>query len=278
MKLKKVIINGKEYFTEDAVDGIIVDAEIITDNNEKKSESKDDYIQKAEAKFEKYLGKVDDNHQEVKDELRSIFNDFISDAKDEDDISEIKELYDDFLDDLEDEYGDYVDDLEDEEDEDDEDDEEINGHNFTFTFNKDFGKRIMSSINNAFSSKSSKKGSSKTNKLLALFPFMSKEDIHECLMKILNDDVEFSSVNITALMPFVSKEDADMLVELALNGNKKIDIISIAPFVSQETLSKVVDKYINGEIEKFNINALYPFLSQSDLKRLFNFIINQKEE
>ena len=51
----------------------------------------------------------------------------------------------------------------------------------------------------------------------------------------------------------------------------------VAPFVSKECLSKVVDKYINGELKNLNIEKIYPFLSSSDIKRVFKKILEEKE-
>ena len=50
--------------------------------------------------------------------------------------------------------------------------------------------------------------------------------------------------------------------------------MSIATFVEDESLSFIVDEYIAGNISEEQLDGLYPFLSEGDLKRLFKYIIN----
>ena len=53
------------------------------------------------------------------------------------------------------------------------------------------------------------------------------------------------------------------------------ELSSIVPFVSQKVLSSLVDEYIKGNVSKVNMNAIYPFLSQEDIKRIFFYELKQ---
>ena len=52
----------------------------------------------------------------------------------------------------------------------------------------------------------------------------------------------------------------------------------MTPFVSKKCLSSVVDGYIAGEYPALDMDELYPFLSDKDIKRIFFHIINSGEE
>lgn len=134
-------------------------------------------------------------------------------------------------------------------------------------------------LNSVFSfSSSSKKEKTKSDKIISMLPFMDKEDIHELVQEILNGSEEYKDISLSSIFPFLSKEDCDALFLKALEDqNDKINICSLAPFVSEEALSSFVDKYIEGQYQDVNINVLYPFLKSSDIKKLFKYVVNQKD-
>ena len=61
------------------------------------------------------------------------------------------------------------------------------------------------------------------------------------------------------------------------DGNHQFDPLEIAPFVSSKSLSKVVDEYLNGQFQHTAMDELYPFLSPTDVKRVFKHIMSQKQ-
>ena len=143
--------------------------------------------------------------------------------------------------------------------------------NFNFNF-ENFGEMFGS-----FFGKSNKQ--SKSNKLISALPFMSEDDVHKIVEEILRNSEEYQDLNLVAVMPFLSKSDRDALfmkfVVETENDNHKY-IYGIAPFVSSECMSKFVDGFIEGKYQDVNINALYPFMSNSDVKRVFDYIISKR--
>jgi hypothetical protein len=121
------------------------------------------------------------------------------------------------------------------------------------------------------------KPKSKMHKLIQLLPFMDSETIHDLVEKILANDGSLNDLNIVAVLPFLEKEQATALFKKALaGGHPKLNPMAIAPFVEDESLSFIVDEYIAGNISEDQLDGLYPFLSESDLKRLFKHIISNE--
>src|SRR5574344_2123927 len=109
--------------------------------------------------------------------------------------------------DEEDELEDEIDEEDEEEEEEDEDeDDEDEEKNKTSAFNySDKINKVIKNAFNGFGNINVNIGSKKSNNLAALVPFMSKEDLHELIEKILNDDQSLGDVNVYCLLPFLSK-------------------------------------------------------------------------
>ena len=58
-------------------------------------------------------------------------------------------------------------------------------------------------------------------------------------------------------------------------GAKNVDLDSATPFVSRECLSGIVTAYLDGKYPELDIDKLYPFLADEDIKRIFNHIIGE---
>lgn len=122
------------------------------------------------------------------------------------------------------------------------------------------------------------KKSSLMSKLTKILPFLGKEDIHDLIDGILNDDTTLSRLDVSLLMPFLNQEDTDRVFDKVVRDSKEsINIASLAPFVSSEALSKFVDLYIQGELPYANMDSLYPFLSREDIKKLFDYLLKQSK-
>lgn len=110
----------------------------------------------------------------------------------------------------------------------------------------------------------------KTDHLVKILPYMSKDDIHDIVKRIIKNDREFQGVDYAAIMPFISRKDCDALFMKVLKDGDTISI-NMAHFVSDDCLSALVDRYIDGKCPGLDIDALYPFLSSSDVKKLFYY-------
>lgn len=144
---------------------------------------------------------------------------------------------------------------------------------------KEFGVKIKEGTEKLFNRDKSCDPNSTEAKLLRLLPYMSVEDAHEVCEKLLKSDDLMEKINIADIMPFVSREDCDALFIRGLKlHNMECDMAKAIPYVSEECLSSVVNLYINGELPELDIDSLYPFLSDSDIKKIFYHIINEKRK
>ena len=140
---------------------------------------------------------------------------------------------------------------------------------------KDIGHKIKVQGERLFGKDKTLDENSKEAKLIRLLPYMNKREIHELAQKILASDETVKSLDLIAIMPFLTEDDADKLfVNSVRVGNTEYDFEKIIPYVSKSCVSEVVDGYIDGEYQSIDIDKLYPFLGDGDIKRLFYHILN----
>ena len=139
---------------------------------------------------------------------------------------------------------------------------------------KDIGVKIKEGTERLFSKDKSTDPNSTEAKLLRLLPYMNKEDAHELCEKILASPCMFQKINVAEIMPFVTQEDCDALFLNSIKNSSECDIAKAVPFVSHECLSHVVDGYVAGEYPELDVDSLYPFLEDAEIKKIFYHIIN----
>ena len=117
----------------------------------------------------------------------------------------------------------------------------------------------------------------KANKILAILPYMSKEDIHELVEQIIRGDEKVRDLPLEGVMPFLSSKDCNRIFLNALQSNLyKYNLVKMAPFVSEETLGVAVDMYIEGKLDIDKIDQLYPYLSEKSIKKIFEKMLFEK--
>ena len=101
-----------------------------------------------------------------------------------------------------------------------------------------------------------------------MLPFLDDEDLEELASEILDsDENEFKGVTINEVLPFLDDEIVDRMFFKAISNNKEYK--KFLPFVSEEALHTLVVKYFNDEIENIDIDEIYPFLDEDDIKYIF---------
>ena len=139
---------------------------------------------------------------------------------------------------------------------------------------KALGAKIKEGTERLFNKDKSLDPNSTEAKLLRLLPYMSKEDAHGVCEKLLANDEALKNLDIATVMPFISGEDCDAIfVKCVRLGNKKYDLAKAIPYISKDCLSGIVDGYIKGEYPNLDIDSLYPFLSDADIKKIFYHIV-----
>ena len=141
---------------------------------------------------------------------------------------------------------------------------------------KDLGVKMKEGTERLFNRDRSDDPNSTEAKLLRLLPYMSEEDAHEFCKKLIASDEMMKKVNVADIMPFVSKEDCDALfLKCIIITDGKSDIAKAVPYVSKTCLAVVVDDYINGKYPDLDMDSLYPFLSDEEIKKIFYHIIGE---
>lgn len=146
---------------------------------------------------------------------------------------------------------------------------------FTFNFGEEFSK-LGDSIKNIFVKKDGK--STKTSKIISTLPFLEDEELEEIVDNIMANKADYQDLNLVVIFPFLSKEKMDELFLKLITENETTYISSAAPFVTKDALTRFVDSYLEGNHQEVNVDMLYPFMRKNDVKRIFNYIIDQKEE
>lgn len=127
--------------------------------------------------------------------------------------------------------------------------------------------------------KQERKTDSKVSKLLKVLPFLDEADCHELIQGILDGKESLKDIPLSAVLPFLDEADCDALFLKAVEeGNYHFSLSDVAPFVSEACLSKIVDLYLEGKFSEEEMDSLYPFLSGGDIKRVFHYVLNKKEE
>lgn len=103
-----------------------------------------------------------------------------------------------------------------------------------------------------------------------IYPFISDSKIDELFLKALSGELK---LNFIEILPFVSNQLIDDEFMKRLENNE--DFLPLLPFISREILTKIVDSYLAGN-ENINMDHIYPFLSEEDIKRLFDHIIKEE--
>ena len=119
---------------------------------------------------------------------------------------------------------------------------------------------------------------SREAKMLRLLPYMSKEETHKVCEAFLADEETVRKLALPIIMPFLDTADCDALFIKCLDSDIEMDLPAVTAFVSKECLSGVVDKYLAGGYADLDIDELYPYLSDSDIKRIFYHVLDSEEK
>ena len=105
---------------------------------------------------------------------------------------------------------------------------------------------------------------------------MSKKDAHKLCKEIIASDDMLKKINVAEIMPFVSKSDCDELFLRCIeNSDYSCDIARAVPYVSKKCLARVVDDYISGKYPSLDMDSIYPFLSDDEIKKIFYHILDK---
>lgn len=140
---------------------------------------------------------------------------------------------------------------------------------------KDLGKKVKEGTERIFTKDKSTDPASAEARLIRLLPYMDAASVHEIAEKLIKNDSTMKNIDIASILPFFTVADCDALfLSSVLAGNDGFEPEKVMPYVSAECLGRVVDNYIAGKCPNLDIDSLYPYLSNGDIKRIFYHIIN----
>ena len=141
---------------------------------------------------------------------------------------------------------------------------------------KDLGKKVKEGTERIFTKDKSADPASTEAKLIRLLPYMDAASVHEIAEKLLKNDSTMKNLDIASILPFFSVADCDALfLSSVLAGNNGFEPSKVVPYVSTECLKRVVDSYIEGKCPTLDIDSLYPYLSNEDIKKIFYHVIGE---
>ena len=141
------------------------------------------------------------------------------------------------------------------------------------------------------------------DKLVEMAPFLDKESLHELVVEFLDGDLE---TDMAEILPFLAEDDIALLVKrLKESGENEfkglrlgelfpfasdicIDELflekflqgqtdeSLIPFVSDNCWHELAVKYCENEDSNLNIDEIYPFLDEKDLKLIFKTYLKRR--
>ena len=110
-----------------------------------------------------------------------------------------------------------------------------------------------------------------------MLPFLEDEELNSIARQAINTEKNQGQVDIELLkkiVPFMETSEVDELLYELLEKN--IPIESFAPFASEYFFQTLVDMFLAGEADHVDMNKLYPFMSEKEIKRLFAAVIKQR--
>jgi hypothetical protein len=106
-------------------------------------------------------------------------------------------------------------------------------------------------------------------------PFMDDDDISRIAKKCTENGGSYQGIAFNELLPFLDDDDIDD--EFRARVKNKQDYKALLPFVDDDVLSDVVDDYVKGQCEGLDMDDIYPFLDDDDIRKLFKFEMNKSK-
>lgn len=111
--------------------------------------------------------------------------------------------------------------------------------------------------------------------IASMLPFLEEEEVNELAKRILeSENGEWKGVKIDSVLPFLSDNIVDELCLKSIEKGKGYE--KFLPFLSNEGMHGIVMDVIEGR-RNIELNAMYPFMDEEDIKRVFYFYLEKEE-
>lgn len=114
-----------------------------------------------------------------------------------------------------------------------------------------------------------------SHELKKMLPFLGAEEIDMIAKNVLESEAEeWKGFRINDLFPFMSTAVIDKMFLESVEAGK--DYARFLPFISRSAMHEIVEDVLNGKRE-LNLDSMYPFLSNEDMKRVFYYYLDKEE-
>lgn len=110
-----------------------------------------------------------------------------------------------------------------------------------------------------------------------ILPFLDQSYLMEIATKILNNDNDYKDLPLERVACFMNPFDLDKLF-FSLLDKKDQRYREIIPFISNTALSKLTHLYIEGKWQFIDMNTIYPFLGNEDIKVVFEHALKHRND
>ena len=112
-------------------------------------------------------------------------------------------------------------------------------------------------------------------KILEILPFLDENYLMELAVKIISNDSKYDKLQLKDLVCFMNPSNIDKIF-FSLLTNKDERYKEIIPFISNGALSKITHLYIDRRCKFIDMNTIYPFLSNEDIKLVFEYALKNR--
>lgn len=149
-----------------------------------------------------------------------------------------------------------------------------------------------------------KKAKTKGDKILGMVPFLDEESLHELTVQFTEGDLE---IDMGEVLPFLYDEDVSLLINKITENNgepfKGLALADLLPYADDRDISKlfiiqakngfinkelicyvdddcwheIVKEYCGDENSNLDIDEIYPYLDEDDLRLLFKTYLKRRK-
>ena len=112
--------------------------------------------------------------------------------------------------------------------------------------------------------------------LQKMLPFLGEEDLAALLEQVMNaENRTYFGVSLAELLPFLSGDDVERLFYEELKNGRDVSIF--CPFLPDRVYRDIVKQVKEGSLD-FDLDAIYPFLPDTELHELFRFVLENEDK
>ena len=114
-----------------------------------------------------------------------------------------------------------------------------------------------------------------SDELRKMLPFLGAKEIDMLAKKILeSEEEEWKGFRLNDLFPFMSTAVIDKMFMESVEAGK--DYGRFLPFISGRVMHEIVEDVLAGKRD-INLDAMYPFMSNEDIKRVFYYYLDKED-